>query len=280
MIARRDRLNSYAVVLAGTDGPVDGERYPFTMVRVFDESKQFDLRTQYRYSANYLEHGTERVTTVDRYKWRKYPVTNYYLNVPKTRDNFLHRSFDSPIGHNPYDDWLNVFGVSTHQVTTIEQHLERHPIQDARFSDGLLVARFASLTDSHTWNLTFDPAVESMPVRGEVRNRDTNELSHELRLTWKRVAGQLLPDSIVYEYPVANRNRTVTTLHAKQFKLHWLLGKEIPQSVFAGPDHLTPLLDHFGLARSRFDAKKDMWVPVDVWTPLSLPIPDDFQELQ
>ena len=108
MISRRDQLKTYAVVLFGTDGPTQGDRQPYAMVRVVDQAKQFDLQAHYRYTARYLENGSERVTTADSYKWRKYPITNYYLVVPKTEQSKWHRSFAPPIGHDPFDAWISV----------------------------------------------------------------------------------------------------------------------------------------------------------------------------
>ncbi|MGI9471735.1 MAG: hypothetical protein ACR2NZ_09405, partial [Rubripirellula sp.] len=259
MVSRRDQMKSYAVVLFGTDGPVDGERQPFVMVRVFDEARQFDLCAHYRYTARYLEYGSERVTTANGHKWRSHPVTNYYLVVPKGDENRIHRSFQSPIGHDPFDDWFTVSGVNSYMPRSIDEHLGRYPLQSATMVDGKLSARFINQDESAICITTFDPAIEHMPIRGEIRNIKNDQLYHAIDLTWEKTSGHLLPSTLVYEHPISSRNRDVTTLHTKRFKLYWLFGEEIPSQVFTGPDHLLPLLDHFQLPHSRYDKERDFW---------------------
>jgi hypothetical protein len=282
MINRRDQLRRYAVVLFGSDGPVKPttRRQPFAMIRVVDQAREFDLRAHYRYTARYLEYGAERVTTATTYKWRKFPVTNYYLEVPKTQQNKRHRSFGDPLGHDPFDTWLTVWSmtVSADYHRTIEQHLERQPLQAAKMVNGKLLALFAERKEDAGWITTFDPAIEHMPTRTEIRNKD-GETHRAINLTWAKVNGQLLPKSLVYEYGVRHHDGT-TAQQAKRFKLYWLFDDQIPEEVFTGPDHLLPLLDHLRLPHSRFDEQRDMWVAADLWTPVSLPIPDEFEEFK
>ena len=143
-----------------------------------------------------------------------------------------------------------------------------------------MVARFGNPNNAAFWVTTFDPAIEYMPTRGEISSEDDDNVLHAITLTWEKVSGQLLPVSLAYEYGIANRNRTIVTPYAKRFKLYWLIGDQIPEQVFSGPDHLLPLLDHFQLPHSRYDEQRDMFVAADLWTPLSLPVPDDFQDFK
>lgn len=296
MMANRDQLlNRYAVILEGefTDLEADTPRvYPTLVIRCVSKKHQYDYAAQVDFQPQLQFDDQEAIAGIRNLEsWQEcvecrgdYKAFNGvkrlgedYRYVGKGEDAMKAiRAMGLVVPRfDPFDDFI----VYTSMVLDHDSNPGRI---ESRLLEGAKLMSTEELVGGQiksTWEFSVYNGTETrhiimklaqadgyMPIEVTYKCQDPRNFSF-MKLNWrKHKAGMLLPWRIEYAYPVFVGKKVQTSQYA--FKLRWLVGDELPDSVFDfKSDPRDPLMKLFGIdyEKDGQPAKNPWKVPEDLY---------------
>jgi len=295
MVANRDQLlTRYAVVLEGEESDLESEKpmvFPMLVIRCVSKKHQYDYAAKVNFQSQLqfddqdaiaglrsIEYWHECVQCQGDYKAFYGPkrLGEDYRQVGKgevATKAMREMGLDVP-RFDPFDDFVEYASMfdSNHANTgslenTLLKHAKLESTEDLVGSE--IATTWASERkgdQSYRAFIKFSQANGYMPTEVSYKFADPTNFSVAKFYWQKHKCGFLLPSRIEFAYPVFFGNRVNTDQYA--FKLRWLVGDELPDSVFDfKSDPRDPLMNLFGIDYDKDGqpAKNPWKVPEDLY---------------
>lgn len=296
MIANRDRLlKRYAVVLEGEFSDLESDQpmvYPMLVIRCVSKEHQYDYAAQVDFQPRLQFDDKEAIAGIRNVEtWQEcVQCRGDYKAFYGTKDlgadyRYVGKGEDAmkamrEMGlvvprFDPFDDFIAYGSMMLYKVQNpalIETMLIESAslVSTEDLAGGYLRAVWtieASENETRKILVVFSQANDYLPVEVAYKCQDSRNFSF-MKIFWRKHKNDmLLPLRIEYAHPAYVGSKVETNQYA--FKLRWLVGDELPDSVFDfKSDPRDPLMKLFGI-----DYEKDGQPAKHPWT-----VPEDLYQ--
>jgi hypothetical protein len=296
MIANRDQLlKTFAVVLEGEESDLESDRphvYPKLVIRCVSKKHQYDYAAQVDFQPQLQFDDQETIAGIRNLEsWQEcvqcrgeYKAFNgekrlgdSYRYVGKGKDAMkAMREMGLVVPRfDPFDDFVaysSMFLSNRSNPGLLENLLLTHSklVSTEQLVGGEILTNWEQVDEKgqvrRTFNIKLSEANSSMPLEIAYKYPDPRNFSIT-KIYWRNhKGGELLPWRIECAHAVFNGSGARTNQYA--FKLRWLVGDELPDSVFDfKADPRDPLMKLFGIdyEKDGQPAKNPWKVPEDLY---------------